>query len=81
MNPDPHSLLEATKNLPSNPPPGFNASCNSSSTCTPVDTFNRSIKRDSSQFTNFKYGKYWDTCLRKTLATDRAYDVAEVLNT
>ena len=72
---DPSStrILEETGDITSNPPPGFAGSSKASSyQLTPVESFKRSIKRDSSQFTNFKEGKHWDTWRRNTLATARA---------
>ena len=47
---------------------------------TPIESFKRKIKQDSSQFTNFKEGKHWDTWRRNTLATARAQDVDNVLD-
>ena len=47
---------------------------------TPVESFKRSIKRDSGHFTNFKEGKYWDASQRNTFSTARAQDVDSVLN-
>ena len=52
----------------------------SSHQLTPVESFKRSIKWDSSQFYNFKEGKHWDTRRRNALATDRAQDVDKVLD-
>ena len=49
---------KATGDMPSNAPPDLGVSGDSSSTPTPVETFKRSIKRYSSQFTNFKDGKH-----------------------
>ena len=81
MHPDLHRLLKATRHMPSNLLPGFGASSNSSSPCTPVETFKRRINRDYSQFTNFQDGKCWDAWNRNTLVTDRAQDASEVLST
>ena len=39
-----------------------------------------SIKRHAGPFTALKDRKYWDTWRRNNLATTRAHDVAEVLN-
>ena len=45
-----------------------------------ADSFKNSIKRDSGIFTTFKEGKYWDAWRKKTLATSRAQDAVEVIN-
>ena len=80
-NPTSTRMLAETGNTTSNPPPGFAGSSKASSRqLTPVESFKRSIKRDSSQFTNFKEGKYWDTWRRNALATARAQDIDDVLD-
>ena len=81
MHPDSHSLLQATRDRPSDPPPSLVSSGNSSSPCTPVKNIKRNINRDSSQITNSDDGKYWDAWSKKTLDTARAQDIAEVLST
>ena len=54
-------MLEATGDITSNPPSGFSGSSRASShQLAPIESFERSIKHDLSQFTNFKEGKYWD---------------------
>ena len=74
-------MLIAAGDIASNPPPGFAGSSKSSSNqLTLAESFKRSVKRDSSQFNNFKEGKYWDTWRRNTLATARAQNVDEVLD-
>lgn len=74
-------MLTETGDITSNPPPGFPGSTKASShQLTPVESFKRSIKRDSIQFTNFKEGKCWDTRRRNTLATARAQDIDDVLD-
>ena len=74
-------MLEATGDITSDPAPGFDKSSGSStSQLTPVESFKRSIKRDLSQFSNFKEGKYWDKWRRNTLATSRAQDLDKVLD-
>ena len=74
-------MLIFTGNITCNPPPELAASSRSCShQLTPVESFKRSIKWYSSQFTNFKEGKYWDTWRRNTLATARAQDLDKVLD-
>ena len=74
-------MLAATGYITSNPPPVFTGSSGSSSRrLTPVESFKRSIKRDSNQFTNLKEGKYWCNWRSKTLATNRAQDADEVID-
>ena len=73
--------LESTVDITSNPTPGFAGSSGSSlHQLTLVESFKRSIKRDSSQFTNFKEVKCWDNWRRKTLITARSQDVDKVLD-
>ena len=55
------------------------SSGSSSHQLTPVESFKRSVKRDSNQFTNFKEGKCWDTWRRNDIATSRAQHVNEIL--
>ena len=80
---DPSSkiCLESTGDITSDPPPGFAGSSGSySHQLTPVESFKRSIKLDSSQFSNFKEVKHWDTWRRNTLETSIDQDVEKVLD-
>ena len=47
---------------------------------TPIESLNRSIKRYSSQFTDFKDGKCWDAWRMNALVTDIAQNVGNVTN-
>ena len=79
---DPESikLLEPSWDIASNPLPRLSRSLGSASyQLTPVEYFKRSGKRDSSQFTNFKYWNHWDNWCPNTLATARAQDVDKLL--
>ena len=58
--PDLCMLLISNREINSDPPPGLGASGKSSSPFTTVNTFKSSIKRDSSQFTNFNDVDHWD---------------------
>ena len=67
--------------MPSNPSHGLSGSSGiTSCQLTPVESFKRSIKLDSGQFTNLKDEKCWDAWQRNTLATARAQDVYKVLD-
>ena len=73
-------MLESTGGVTPYPPPNLaRSSENSSSQCTAVESFKRSVKRDYSQFVNFKEGNNWDAWRRSTLATARAQGVDNVL--
>lgn len=80
-NPTSTRLLESTRCITSNPPPGLAGSSESSShQLTPVESFKRRIKWHSSKFTNLKQGKNWDARQRNTLVTTRAQEVDKVLD-
>ena len=67
--------------MPPNPPHGLDAPSGSSSyQLSTVEPSKRRIKRDSSQFNNFKEGKHCDTWHRNTLATTRAKHAENVLD-
>ena len=67
--------------MPSNLPPRLSRSSGSTSfQLTHVKSFKRRIKQHSSQFTNFKDVKCWNTWRRNTLATARAQDADKVLD-
>ena len=80
-DPESTKLLEPSGDMPSNPPLGLSGSLGSSShQLTPVESFKRSIKIDSSQFINLKEGKHCDTWRMNALATSRDQDVDKVLD-
>ena len=68
-SPESTKILQSSGDLSTNHPPGLSGSSGSSGRCSqqpiPVESFKRSIKRDSSNFTNFKEGKHWDAWRRK----------------
>ena len=73
-------MLESTKDINYNPPPGLAGSSGiSSHQLTFVESFKRIIKRYSSQFASFKERKYWNAWRRNSLATARAQDMDKVL--
>ena len=67
--------------MPFNPLVELSRSSGSSShQLTLVESFKRSIKRDSIQFKKFKEDKNWDTWQRSSLTAPRAQDVYKVLD-
>ena len=79
-HPDDIALISSTGEITNAPPANAGLSNNFKVTCSPASSFKKSIKRDASLFTTFKERKYWDAWPRNALATARAQDVAEVLN-
>ena len=74
-------MLKFTGDVNSNPLPGLARSSGSSShQLTLVESFKRTMKRESNLFSNFKEGKDWDTWRRNTLVTSKAQDVDKVLD-
>ena len=79
-HPDDITLISSTCDMTTTPPTNTVLEHNFKAVYSPVSVLKNSIKRDASIFNTFKEGKYWDTWRRKTLATARAQDIAEVLN-
>ena len=79
-HPDDIALMSSTGESTTKTPANTGLSDNFKVTFSPVDSFKKSIKRDSGIFTNFKEGKYWENWHRNTLATARAQNAAELLN-
>ena len=79
-HPNARKLLISTGDLKGNPPSELGLPPNFKNIHTPAETFKKSIKRDSSRFTIFKDGKFWDNWRRSTLATARAQNVEDVLD-
>ena len=78
--PDSMRLLNSSGDVTVQPPPNLRPSNNPKPAYSPAESFIKSIKRDVSLFTTFKYGKFWDNWRRNTLATARAQDVDETFD-
>ena len=80
-NPDDIALISSTCDMATSLPANTGLAENFKVAYSLAYSFKKSIKRDSSIFTIFKGGKYWDTCHRNSLAISREQYADEVLNT
>ena len=69
-HPDCIELVRSTGDITTTPPTNTGLVFYS-----PAYYFKKNIKRDTSLFTTFKEGKYWDNWCRKTIATDISRDI------